>query len=57
MKSVTIFFTCGHDQHKPIKYKPIKNNETAGVLIGDDRAPPGFGERDTVVHPWVGYVS
>ena len=47
-KPVTMFFKRGRDQRR---YNNPLQDDIAAVFVGEDGAPPGFGDRDIVVHP------
>ena len=46
---VTMFFRRGSDQRR---YNEPLHDEIAVVFVGEDGAPPGFKDRDIVVHPF-----
>ena len=47
-KQVTMFFKRGPDQRR---YNNPLQDDIAAVLVRGDGAPPGFTDRDIVVHP------
>ena len=47
-KQVTMFFKRGPDQRR---YNNPLQDDIATVFVGEDGAPPGFTDRDIVVHP------
>ena len=47
-KPVTMFFKRGQDQRR---YNTPIEDDIAAVFVGEDGAPPGFTDRDIVVHP------
>ena len=46
---VPMFFRRGSDQSR---YNEPLHDEIAVVFVGEDGAPPGFKDRDIVVHPF-----
>ena len=47
--SLYMFFRHGSDQRW---YNELLHDEIAVVFMGEDGAPPGFKDRDIVVHPF-----
>ena len=47
---VTMFFRHGGDQRR---YNEPLHDEIAVVFVGEDGAPPGFGDCDIIVHPFL----